>query len=312
MNTTNKFTAVAYYSGIPANNNNPEKPLILDNFLQGVGNCGDEAIAQHSFDIINADVALIQGFVHEHGKTSPHLQLRKNVVDYQKKRNKKSLIVDSNLFLYADEGNTNRYLRYSFDGVFPTTGFYFDKDIDESRWNKISSRLNIKLKPWRSSGDHILICLQRNGGWSMRGLDVQTWLDQTIMEIRKYCKKRHIIVRLHPGDKKMPKMLRINHKNVSVSRRRYLQEDLKNAWATILYNSSPAVASSIEGVPVFLTDPHPEFSQAKEVANLDLSRIENPLLPNREEWIKKLAMCHWNFEELKNGEAWQFFRKYIN
>ncbi len=41
-----KFTAVAYYGGIPPKNNNPEKPLILDNFCQGVLASGDTAI-QH-------------------------------------------------------------------------------------------------------------------------------------------------------------------------------------------------------------------------------------------------------------------------
>lgn len=306
-----KFTAVAYYSGIPERNNNPEKPQILDNFILGVKSSGDDAIAHTGFNLINADVALIQGFVHEHGKSAPHLRLRRQVIDHQKKLNKKSLIVDSNLFLYADKGNTNRYLRYSFDGVFPTTGFYFDKDVDSTRWDNLSSKLNIRLKPWRQQGDNILVCLQRNGGWSMRGLDVQTWLDQTIMQIRKYSKNRPIVVRLHPGDKKMPRMIRINHKNVIISRRSTLQEDLQNAWATIVYNSSPAVASAIEGVPVFLTDPHPEYSQASSIANIDLSKLESPEMPEREDWVQRLAMCHWNFDELRSGEAWNFFRRYI-
>jgi hypothetical protein len=51
------------------------------------------------------------------------------------------LIVDSNLFLYADKSNQKHYLRYSFDGVFPTTGFYFDQDIDPARWKQISKDL---------------------------------------------------------------------------------------------------------------------------------------------------------------------------
>lgn len=307
-----KLKAVAYYGGIPARNNNLEKPLILENFIKGVIAVGDEGILHKGMNVIPSDVALIQGFVHEHGKNAPHLQLRKNAFDTQIKQKKKALIVDSNLFLYADPGNTRRYLRYSFNGVFPTTGFYFDKDIVSSRWEKISKHLNIQLQPWRTAGDHILVCLQRNGGWSMRGLDVQNWLDQTIIEIRKYSKKRPIVVRLHPGDKKMPKLIKIKHKNVRLSNNPSdIRKDLKNAWATVLYNSSPAVASAIQGVPVFLTDPNPEYSQAKPVSNTDISKIENPLMPDRQGWIEKLSMCHWNFEELTSGEAWQFFRKYV-
>lgn len=305
-----KFTAVAYYGGIPPNNTNPEKPLILDNFCQGVSKCGDNIIAHRGMDIIPCDVAFIQGFVHEHGKKLPHLMLRKSAVELQKKNGKKSLIVDSNLFLYADPGNTKRYLRYSFDGVFPTTGFYFNKDVDPARWNKISSDLSINLKPYRSSGEHILVCLQRNGGWSMRGLNTLDWLNKTILEIRKYS-SRPIVVRAHPGDKKIRRMIKINHANTKLSNNEKLSTDLQNAWATIVYNSSPSVASLIEGVPTFLTDPQPQHSQAFEVANLDISKIENPTLPDRQSWIESLAMCHWNFSELSSGEAWNFFRKYI-
>jgi hypothetical protein len=202
-----KLTAVAYYAGIPPNNKNLEKPLILDNFLAGVQKIGDTAIAHQGMNALPCDVALIQGFVHEHGKTAAHLQLRQDAIDLQKKTNRRSLIVDSNLFLYADPGNTKTYLRYSFDGVFPTTGFYFDQHIEPTRWTKISQDLNISLKPWRTQGDHILICLQRHGGWSMAGLSVQQWLDQTIAQIRQYSRKRQIVVRTHPGDKKIKSIL---------------------------------------------------------------------------------------------------------
>jgi len=304
------FTAVAYYGGIPPKNNNIEKPAILDNFIRGVNAVGDHGIAHHGMNVLACDVALIQGFVHEHGKELPHLQLRKQAADLQKHNGNRSLIVDSNLFLYANPGNTKTYLRYSFDGIFPTTGFYFDRDIDPDRWIKLSHALDIALRQYRTNGNHILICLQRNGGWSMRGLSSIDWLNQTITEIRKYS-DRPIIVRAHPGDKKIKQILRVNHPNTMLSTKERLVDDLRGAWATIVYNSSPSVASLIEGVPAFLTDPEPKHSQTYGIANTDLSKLENPLLPDRQQWVERLSMCHWNFEELCSGEAWQFFRKYI-
>jgi hypothetical protein len=304
------LTAVAYYAGIPPNNNNLEKPKILDYFCQGVIASGDTAVAHTGMNAIPCDVALIQGFVHEHGKSAPHLQLRKNAVDLQKHTNKKSLIVDSSLFLYSNKSNPLHYLRYSFDGVFPTTGFYFDQNIDPARWHQLSKDLGIVLKPWRTQGNHILICLQRNGGWSMRGLDAIQWMNATILEIRKYS-NRPIVVRAHPGDKKIKSILRINHKNVSLSTKENLVDDFRGAWATVVYNSSPSVASIIEGVPAFLTDSTPQHSQSFDVANTNISNIENPIMPDRQAWVEKLSMCHWKFDELKSGEAWQFFKKYI-
>jgi hypothetical protein len=305
-----KLTAVAYYGGIPPYNNNLEKPLILNNFISGVNAAGDSGISHRGMNAIPCDVAFIQGFVHDDGKNLPHLKLRKDAINLQKKNKKRSLICDSNLFLYADPENTKTYLRYSFDGVFPTTGFYFDQDIDPARWKKLSANLGISLKPYRSTGNHILLCLQRNGGWSMRGLPVMDWLNQTIYEIRKYS-SRHIIVRAHPGDKKVESYLKINHPNTSLSQNKRLVDDFKNAWATVVYNSSPSVASAIEGIPIFLTDSHPEYSQSQDVANFDLSKIENPNMPDRQAWIERLSMCHWKFDELKSGEAWQFFKRYI-
>ena len=305
------ITAVAYYSGIPPTNKNPEKPLILDNFLQGVKASGDHAIAHTGMNAVPCDVALIQGFVHEHGKSAPHLQLRQHAVALQKENNRRSLIVDSNLFLYADPNNIKTYLRYSFDGVFPTTGFYFDRNVDPARWQKISADLGIWLKPWRTQGEHILICLQRHGGWSMGGLDVQTWLDQTIAQIRQHSRKRQIVVRTHPGDKKIKSILKIYGKGVRLSVNERLVDDLKGAWATVVYNSSPSVASAIEGVPVFITDPISQHSQAYEIANTDLGKLENPDMPERKTWIERVSMCHWNFNELRSGEAWKFFKQYI-
>ena len=305
-----KFTAVAYYAGIPPNNSNLEKPQILNYFCQGVTASGDTAIAHTRMNAVPCDVALIQGFVHQHGKSAPHLQLRQDAVNLQKKNNKKSLIVDSNLFLYVDKSNSHHYLRYSFDGVFPTTGFYFDQDPDPTRWQQISKDLNLELKPWRSNGNHILLCLQRNGGWSMQGLNSVTWMDQTIADIRKYS-NRPIIIRTHPGDKKTNGILKIKHKDVFLSTKEKLTDDLIGAWATVVYNSSPSVASAIEGVPVFLTDPQPKNSQSFDIANIDISNIENPTLLDRQQWVEKISMCHWKFDELKSGEAWNFFKRYI-
>jgi len=228
-----KLTAVAYFKGIPPNNNNAEKPLILNNFLEGVRNSGDTAIAHQGFDVVPCDVAFIQGFVHEHGKSAPHLQLRQNAVDLQKQNNKRSLIVDSNLFLYADPGNTRHYLRYSFDGVFPTTGFYFDKDVDPGRWTKISNNLGLSLKPYRTTGNHILVCCQRNGGWSMKGLSVNDWLNNTVATLRSLT-DRPIVVRVHPGDKKWRQWFKMPaYPNISLSQR-HIKEDLQNAWASVV------------------------------------------------------------------------------
>lgn len=312
-----RINVIAYSGGIPANNKNLEKPAILKNFIEGVNKVGDYGMVHEGMHL-PSQVALIQGWVHEIGQRVPHLQIRKNVIDMQRKNNAYTITADSNLFLYKNTDNPHHYLRYSFNGIFPTTGLYCDDNPDPKRWNSIRKTIGIKVKDWRTSGNHILLCLQRNGGWSMKGKDIQEWALETITQIKKYT-DRPIIVRGHPGDKNTrrilsnlrdPKNKLKNIRNVTISPYDTNLEDyLRNCWAVVGHNSSPAVGAAIEGIPVFLTDP--SFSQARDIANTDLSIIENPIMLERTPWLQRLSMFHWNFDELKSGEAWSHMRQYI-
>ena len=301
-------TVVSYMKGIPASNKNPEKPGSLTNFIVGVNTTGDKGIISNDLNLLKCEVAVIQGFVHEDGKQAPHLEFRRRIIEHQKRNKNRTIIIDSNLFLYADPGNTKGYLRYSYDGIFPNTGEYCYDNPDPNRWNKIKNDLKIDLKPWRKNGNHILLCLQRNGGWSMKGTSVVDFFNQTVSNIRKYS-NRPIIVRTHPGDKKSTIYAQqLKGKNITLSNKQTLVEDLQNAWCTVVYNSSPSVASVIEGVPTFVLDL--EHSQSAQVSNNELSDIENPIMPERLEWVQKLAQCHWNNEDLISGSAWNHMRRW--
>jgi hypothetical protein len=302
-------TVRIYYAGIPAKNTKQEKRDVLTNFHVGVG--ADSVSKEiETADWQPSDLAVLQGWVHANSENTPHLKFRKLVIQEQKRIGKHTLAIDSNLFLYRDPYNTRQYLRFSLNDVFPTTGNYFTNNVDPTRWQKIKTDIGLDLKPWRHNGNHILICLQRNGGWSMKNVDVMTWCNQTILELKKYT-DRPIIVRAHPGDRRAKKYLNLNHPNVYISDNSNIQQDFTDAWATITYNSSPGVASAIEGIPVFVTDPDPKVSQAYDVANTDISKIETPDLLPRQQWIEKISMCHFNFDDLKQGVAWNVIKEYL-
>jgi hypothetical protein len=307
---TGKFmkTVVCYLAGVPSPHKNPHKVEILKKFASGIHLAGDKGIAHTGQNLIPCDVAVIQGWVHEDSPNTPHLILRRNVAANQ--QNKHTVIIDSNLFNYKNNDHPIKYSRYSLDGVFPTTGNYFWDNPDPLRWKQISRDLGIILKEWRTTGNHILICTQRNGGWSMKGLSVLNWLEQTVDKIKKYS-DRPIIVRGHPGDKQALAYLKSKPGRYRISTNKNIIEDFHNAWAVVNYNSTPAVAASIEGIPAFVTDPTPQTSQAFDVANTDLQKIENPEFKDRQQWIEKISMCHWKHEEIVNGSAWLHIRKYI-
>jgi hypothetical protein len=302
-------TVKVYYAGIPANNTKSEKRDVLTNFHLGVGEGGiSKEIEGRKWE--PCDLAVMQGWVHQSSQRSPHLMFRKQIIDMQRSIRKHTLAIDSNLFLYRDPGNTKQYLRFSLNDVFPTTGIYFTDRVDPDRWKQIKTDIGFDLQPWRESGDHVLICLQRNGGWSMGGLDVMKWLDRTVKRISAYT-DRPIVVRAHPGDRRAKSYLRIRHKNVTISTNENILDDFKNCWAVVTYNSSPGVAAAIEGIPVFVTDPNPQNSQAFQIANRDLAFIEQPLTFSRQAWIEKIGMCHFNFNDLRNGTAWNIIKDYI-
>jgi hypothetical protein len=302
---------VSYLGTVPANNSNPQKTELLIKFIKGVQLNNDTGIVHNERTLVNSDVAIIQGWVYE-DVSSQHLKLRKQVIDQQLQHKKFVVAADANLFLYKDKTNSHGYLRYSFNGIFPNTGIYCDDVIDKLRWEKISKDTNIFLESYKSQGKNIVIMLQRNGGWSMNGLDVQEWAAKVITEIRKYS-DRPIIVRPHPGDKRAIHYLKnskIKHfKNVTVSSfGTDLATDLNNAWAVVNHNSSAVVGPIIQGYYAFITDP--EKSQCAEVANTDFSLIENPKQFDRQHWLERISMFHWKFSELEDGTCWRHMRNY--
>lgn len=310
------MTKIAVYHKTVPNKKNQEKIDILRFFAQGARALGDEVLDVNDYTHYQSDVAIIQGWVAEDQVSTPHGDLRSRVIQGQLQSAKYVVGVDSNLFLYSNTANPLHYLRYSFNGIFPSTGIYCDSQPDPARWKSISKDLALSLKDYRTTGNHILLCMQRNGGWSMGGLNNQEWAIKTIAEIRQYS-DRPIVIRLHPGDKETKRIFKAGGPlckvkldySVMLSQNENLVDDLKNCWAAVNHNSSPVVGAAIEGYPIFVTDPI--NSQCREIANTSLSQIENPLMPDRQKWVERLSMFHWKFDELKSGKTWEHMKKFI-
>lgn len=313
------ISVVGYMKVIPPGNKKPQKPLIIKNFIEGVNRCGDKGIISNSWTVVPADVSVLQGFVHQQPQKHRHLMLRKTVFEQQQKRNKRTMIVDSSLFLYADPTQSKNYLRYGYDGIFPNTAEYCYDNPDPLRWEVIKKDLGIDLKPWRlGGGKYILICCQRDGGWSMQGMRVINWLDHTIRSIRTVT-NRPIRVRFHPGDKGVQRHKQMimnwintgdwHFKNVEISGAKDIRDEFAHAHAVVGHNSSPTVASVIEGIPTLVTDP--DRAQSKDVALQSWQDLEKPQPFDREKWIQKIAQVHWTLDEVKDGLAWQHLRNFV-
>ena len=294
-----------YLSAVPAKTKNQFKRDLLTKFALGARVAGDDVrLIDDVESVIDCDIAVLQGWTGM--KSAPHLEQRRRVVDHQCNTNHHTLVIDSNLFGFLAPDDRDRFLRYSLDGIFPTTGYYFNRDPDPIRWQEIKRSYGWVDRPWQMTGQSVLICLQRDGGWSMDGLGVIDWLSQIIPKIQ--LAGRPMIIRPHPGSLRVVPEVQRHWPGIEISDRPDIRQDLDRAWCTVTYNSSPSVASLMWGVPTFVTDPVCQRSQAWPAACDDLTRISDPPKPDREPLFERLAQCHFATDTLETGDAWRFMR----
>jgi hypothetical protein len=295
-----------FYNSISNPNKFSNKTMLMDNFKQGVIANGDEVIEYRDNQLPDQklDAGFVLGYTLEDN-------FRKKIINQLRLQKTPQVFVDSNILHYSR--SEHEWHRYSLNSVYPNDGIYFFNTIDQSKWRTYSAWHNAILKPWRGAGSHILILCQRPKGWNMFGNDQDQWLDKTIAKIRKYT-QRSIIVRMHPGDgtrfKQIEKIQKRYGTAISISEKENIKDELVDCWCAVGYNSTPNVVSAIEGIPVYLEDP--KHSWAADIAFTDLSLIENPPMPDRDEWIHKIANIHWSNEEVRTGKLWAAIKKYIS
>jgi hypothetical protein len=296
-----------FYSSISNIHKALHKQQLMDFFRAGVLACGDKVkdFKSRYQDISGLDAGFILGYTLENN-------YRRKIIDTLKLQKSAIIYVDSNIFSYGR--NTHQFHRYSVNSIYPTDGEYFlAKDLDRSKLSQIMDYHRLELKPWRENGEHILLLGQRTMSWNMLNRNGLDWLIGMIKKLRKYT-DRKIVVRLHPGDhtynienrKKITELF--NKSNVEISSSENIKEDLINAWCSVGYNSTSNCASVIEGIPVYLDDPL--NSWAKDVCFDKLDLIEKPEMPDRDEWLHKIANIHWGNYEIQDGTYWRKFKKF--
>ena len=277
---------------------------VLNAFADGARSQGAKVIVQTKYDVIPAKMAVILGWPSPL-QSGPNIRLRKSVVDFQNSMRNHVMAIDASTFKFHDpEG---KYLRYSLNGVFYDTSEYANKGSDARRWMHIANDLGLTMQPWRNFGEYILLLMQRDGGWSMKGLNPIEWVEQKYYQIRAVT-DLPIRVRPHPGKKIDLTPLKNLDVHFSNSQQQSLLDDLFNAKAACVFNSSSGVASILQGVPLIVDD---QSSVCWQVANHHIDAINNPNFNDRNQWIWDLAAAHWSDEESRQGLVFQKFTPYL-
>ena len=299
------YDVAVYYSSLPRIADRTRKMQVLEAFADGAQAIGAKTIRVSDHQIVDARLAVILGWVGTK-LSGAHIMLRQSLIEHQQRTNNYIMPVDSSCFKFVDINSY--FLRYSLGGVFYNTNNYANINSTSSHWDQIQQKFPLlAFKPWRSDGQHILLCLQRDGGWSMKGTDLNQWTMNTIAQIRSIT-NRPIRIRPHPKARNNIAQF-YNIPGITVSNTGLtLEQDLSGAWASVFYNSSSSVASILAGVPVFVADPD---CVAWSVANTDIKQIETPVMPAREQWLYDLAGCHWSDEHSRLGQIYQHFNEYF-
>ena len=167
-----------------------------------------------------------------------------------------------------------------------------------------SKLLNLEVKPWRTDGECILIAGQHDKSLQWQTMPrMSNWFLNTYDEIRKHT-DRPIIFRPHPR-------CRLEHierglKNVYRQEPRHVTNTyddfdmgFDNVWATISYSSNPGIHSIIEGVPAFVSTHSLAYPAGNDIDFLHT--IEQPVMPDRTQWLNDYAHTEYTIEEIAAG-----------
>ena len=198
--------------------------------------------------------------------------------------------------LIVEVGNLNRghSWRLSLNHINNLGNFANSSDLDPTR----PSILGVKLKPVEQKRrGEILIAAQHERSLQWQGMPLmKQWCESIIKQIQERTARR-IVVRPHPRSP-----FPLHMPNVILERPRrvintYDDYDIfYNYHCVINHNSGPAVQAAINGIPVLC-----DSSSLAGEMSIKWENLENPELPNREEWFLKLCHTEWTVDEIRQG-----------
>jgi hypothetical protein len=155
------------------------------------------------------------------------------------------------------------------------------------RWSVGEARfhaLGVTLKAWRKTGEHVLVCPNRSFG--KPGMIMPREWAHDVCKALAASTKREIRLRPHPGNS--PPSIP-------------LADDLRGAWAVVIWASSAGVHALLAGVPVFQFAPHwiCEDAAAKPGTNLEDPQMDETA---RLRAFERLAWAQWSIDEIQTGE----------
>ena len=302
---------VVYISSVANARKHTRKIECLESFAQGVRASGASVVTEWEHRYTPSRLAVILGWATTN-TGGRNIVLRKQVIAEQRRLGFQTMCIDASCWKYLD--NQGTYLRYSLNGPFYDRAEYANQNSNNGKWQEISSALNVQLKLPQSNNGHILIGMQRDGGFAMKTLNPMEWLWEKVQQIRQVT-GRAIHIRPHPGQYNMTDFAKYTGRHakrlgtvVIHPEQSRLIDNLQGAHSAVFFNSSASVAAVCEGIPVFVDD---QSCVSWAVANQDINKIETPQVFDRNQWIWDLSAAHWSDADDRSGRIYQKFLPYL-
>lgn len=152
----------------------------------------------------------------------------------------------------------------------------------ETRWPSFG----IDVKPWRRSGEHVLVIPQR--GMGVPPVAMPRWWTTDIVNRLSQATNRPIVIR-HSTDRIHP-----------------LEPAFKDAHAIVTWASGGGVKAILNGYPVFYEMPH--WIGAYAAIN-GIGAIEFPYLGERDTFLHRMSWAMWTADEIEDGTALKWLLK---
>lgn len=261
---------------------NEEHRTVLGAFAAGLDKLDCDLVLTTVDNYEECDIAVVFGV---YKKAVPASRARGAIIQHHKEHNRPVVILE--------KGFVKREFYYSvgLNGL-NGRGYYNNSRVSADRWHQ----LGVKLRPWRDGGDHILLAGQVPWDASVQHVDYVQWLTTIAHDIRKRT-NRPIVFRPHPlAAEAVPSIIGTKRST------RTLEEDLKDAYAVVTFNSNTGVDALIEGIPVFSFD---RGSMVWHESNRNIAMINKPWRPDRRRWAMSIAYTQWNLKEMEQGKPHQ-------
>lgn len=176
-------------------------------------------------------------------------------------------------------------------------GFVIDKIIDtDEKGLKNLKQLgdeDFEVRKWKKSGSKIVILPPSFHMCEFLDLKHEDVLNDMINKVKQNTDREVVVRYKKPNGVHNPKPL---------------EEEIKDAWAVVSFQSNAVIKFLLNGVPSFTY--MPRHSVACPVSLTDFSKIENPWYPdNRYEWLCNLCNHIFTIDEITSGKAFRYVKQ---